>query len=232
MSSTVFSAVDDITEIRLDSLRTWMKQLTLSRPIKNVARDFSDGQLLAEIIKLYIPDLVELHSYPVATAFRQKMRNLESLNKKVLKKLGCYLPIAVLEEIASCRPQAVERVLNILQYKISLYKNSKDPNTSDQSAVDISLNNSLNNSLNTSLHSAGNNALNNSGDFHDIVEAANINLRKPISTNLVEIDAEILRDKEIIIRDQQNTIEILNLKIQKLEQLVQMKDRLLSQTIK
>jgi hypothetical protein len=228
MNRTVFSTVDDITESRLDSLHTWMKQLTLSRPIKNIARDFSDGQLLAETIKLYIPDLVQLHSYPEATSFRQKMRNLELLNKKVLKKLECILPTAVLEEIATSRPQAVERVLNILQYKISVYKNAKNPTISDNSATDIS----LNNSLNTSLQNTSNNGLNYSGELHDVVEATEINLKKPITTNLTEIDLEILKDKELLIREQQNTIELLNLKIQKLEQLIQMKDRLLSQTIK
>jgi len=236
MSRTVFSAVEDITESRLDSLRAWMKQLTLSRPIKNIARDFSDGQLLAETIKLYIPDLVELHSYPSANGFRQKMHNLESLNKKVLRKIGCVLPIAVLEEIASCRPHAVERVLNILQHKISVYTNAQHNNNLDQGVIDFSLNNSLdtslNNSLNNSLHNLGSNGLNSSGDLNEATESSVVNLKKPITTNLTEIDIEILRDKELLIRDQQNTIELLNLKVQKLEQLIQMKDKLLSQTIK
>ena len=119
-------------------------------------------------------------------------------------------------------------MLNILQYKISVYKNAKNPTISDYSETDIS----LNNSLNTSLQNTSNNGLNYSGELHNVVEATVINLKKPITTNLTEIDLEILKDKELLIREQQNTIELLNLKIQKLEQLIQMKDRLLSQTIK
>lgn len=44
----------------------WVDEIPLSRPKRNIARDFSDGVLMAEIVKHYIPHLVELHNYSAA----------------------------------------------------------------------------------------------------------------------------------------------------------------------
>ena len=45
----------------------WIDSLPLSRPKKNISRDFSDGGLLAEVIKHYYPKLVDVHNYPPAS---------------------------------------------------------------------------------------------------------------------------------------------------------------------
>ena len=41
----------------------WVDSIPLSCKKKNFARDFSNGVLLAEIIKYYRPKLVHLHNY-------------------------------------------------------------------------------------------------------------------------------------------------------------------------
>jgi hypothetical protein len=45
----------------------------LYRDKKNIARDFSDGIIIAEIIKHTIPSLVEIHNYPAAHCSSQKL---------------------------------------------------------------------------------------------------------------------------------------------------------------
>jgi hypothetical protein len=60
----------------------WVDSINLSRPKKNIARDFSDGVLMAELIKNFIPKLVELHNYPPASSTQQKFQNWNTLNSK------------------------------------------------------------------------------------------------------------------------------------------------------
>ena len=58
----------------------WVDSVPLSRTKKNIARDFSDAVLLAEMIKHNIPTLVELHNYPAASSTTQKQYNWNTLN--------------------------------------------------------------------------------------------------------------------------------------------------------
>ena len=59
-----------------------------SRQKKNIARDFSDGLMMAELIAHYYPKKVELHNYPTTNTVTKKVQNWNTLNTKVLKKLG------------------------------------------------------------------------------------------------------------------------------------------------
>jgi hypothetical protein len=67
----------------------------LSRPKKNLNRDFSDGVLVAEILKQYYPTIVQLHNYQAANSSTGKYVNWKTLNcnydsylEKVFKKLN------------------------------------------------------------------------------------------------------------------------------------------------
>lgn len=61
----------------------WVDSVPLSRPKKNIARDFSDGVMMAEIIKHACPNLVDLHNYPAAHSTTQKLYNWNTLNRKI-----------------------------------------------------------------------------------------------------------------------------------------------------
>jgi hypothetical protein len=65
--------------------------IPFTRSKKNITRDFSDGVMMAELIYHYQPNKVELHSYPAASSVVKKMANWETLNSKVLKKMGIGL---------------------------------------------------------------------------------------------------------------------------------------------
>ena len=97
----------------------WVDSFQLSRAKKNIARDFSDGLLLAEILKKYVPKLVDLHNYPDCSSTKHKLSNWETLNNKVLKKIGLRLTKKEINDVVNCKPQAIEEVLkkvyNVIQ---------------------------------------------------------------------------------------------------------------------
>jgi hypothetical protein len=122
---------DDV-ESELMYIYEWVDSIELSRPKKNIARDFSDGVLLAEIIKNYLPRLVDLHNYPSCSNTKHKESNWNVLNNKVLKRLGIKLTKSEINDIITCQHLAIEnllqRVYNVLQNKVNMDKSKSNIN--------------------------------------------------------------------------------------------------------
>ena len=95
----------------------WVDKIPLSRQKKNIARDFNDAVLLAEMIKYHYPRLVDLHNYPSASSTKQKLSNWNTLNTKVLKKLGIKVTKDEINAIMNSKPNAIEFLL-IKVYKV------------------------------------------------------------------------------------------------------------------
>ena len=89
----------------------WVDSIPLSRQKKNIARDFNDAVLLAEMIKYHYPRLVELHNYPSASSTKQKLSNWNTLNNKVLKKLGLKISNEEINNVMNSKPNAIENLL-------------------------------------------------------------------------------------------------------------------------
>ena len=89
----------------------WIDSIPLSREKKNIARDFCDGLLVAEIIKSYKPKLVELHNYPSASSTKQKLSNWNTLCLKVFKKIKMSITQEEIENVINSKPKAIEKVL-------------------------------------------------------------------------------------------------------------------------
>jgi len=102
----------------LERVYNWVDEIPLSRPKRNICRDFSDGVLVAEVINYYFPRLVELHNFSQAHSAKEKQYNWDTLNNKVLKKMGYQIHQQDLDEIIRASPGAIERVLRVLQDKI------------------------------------------------------------------------------------------------------------------
>lgn len=49
-----------LTEDELNSIYNWVDQIPLSRQKKNIARDFSDGVLMAEIVHFFLPKMIDV----------------------------------------------------------------------------------------------------------------------------------------------------------------------------
>lgn len=217
-----------LNDEQLRSIYAWIDAIPLSRPKKNMARDFSDGVMLAEVIAAYFPHLVEIHNYPAANNIKQKIYNHETLNSRVLKKLGYALSREMIDDIVNAKPGVIEVVLNKLQIKMAKYREKKlnGNDNQSQSPPPQSLNkpnrkpenipyqqpqHNLNKQFNQQQHPTSNNINN----IHHRNKNADIG---------ASVDEEILIEKEQQIRELQETVEILELKIAKLEQLVRLKD--------
>ena len=70
----------DMDEDELDDLYNWVDKFNLSRPKRNLARDFSDGLLVGEIINQRFPGMVELHNCVQSSNVQTKKSNWDTLN--------------------------------------------------------------------------------------------------------------------------------------------------------
>lgn len=120
-----FVQLTELDEDEIQVIYEWVDEIPLSRPKRNITRDFADGAMVAEIIKQYHPKLVEIHNYPLAHSNQQKANNWNILNTKVFKKLGFQISRNDIEQVISCAPQAVEKVLKIVKIKVEEYAESK-----------------------------------------------------------------------------------------------------------
>mmetsp|Transcript_14207 Transcript_14207/g.20770 ORF Transcript_14207/g.20770 Transcript_14207/m.20770 type:complete len:180 (-) Transcript_14207:874-1413(-) len=104
-----------LNEEEIQELYEWVDEIPLSRPKRNISRDFADAKMMAEIIKHFHPKLVELHNYPEANSFHKKLQNWETLNLKVFNKLGFQFSRFDIEQVVNCVPDHVERILKVVK---------------------------------------------------------------------------------------------------------------------
>lgn len=208
------AASGELTDEQYREIYSWIDAIPLSRPKRNIARDFSDGVLLAEVVAAYFPHLVEIHNYPAANSQKQKVYNFETLNNRVLKKLGFTIPRPVIEDIVNCKPGSVEHVLNTLQYKMAKYRERKQNEVSPSRAEDEQV-------CIPPARSSGNNNGHHTENTNIQQKPAGLKAGNNVKN---AIDQDILMEKEQQIRELQETVEILELKVAKLEQLVRLKD--------
>ena len=100
------------------TLYEWIDSIPLSRDKKNIARDFCDGVLMAEIMKHYYPKLVDIYNYPEANSTQLKLTNWNTLCLKVFRKIGFSLTKNELENVVNSKPKAIENVLWRLYNKL------------------------------------------------------------------------------------------------------------------
>mmetsp|Transcript_43110 Transcript_43110/g.71665 ORF Transcript_43110/g.71665 Transcript_43110/m.71665 type:complete len:228 (+) Transcript_43110:104-787(+) len=207
----------------LERIYKWVDEIPLSRPKRNIARDFADGVLMAEIVAHYFPRLVEMHNYPSANSYAQKMYNWNTFNAKVCKKMGFQLSKEELDALVNCQHQAVERTLKNLQQRMAKYgaKRAEAAATANE---------------NGSPPAAAQSSAAPSVRATPRVGAAT-GIPPPTGCRVAAAEArlgqmgvqeggvqELLAEKDHHIRELRETVDILEIKIQKLEQLVRLKD--------
>ncbi|KEG01911.1 hypothetical protein YYE_03430 [Plasmodium vinckei vinckei] len=111
-----------VREEELNDLHDWINSFTLSRKIKNINRDFSDGVLMAELVNICLPKFVEIHNYSKANSINQKTYNWNTLNEKVFKRLSFKIDKKNVEEIVNCKYMGVEKVLITFKDQLQKYK--------------------------------------------------------------------------------------------------------------
>ena len=224
-----------LNDSHLRSLYAWVDKIPLSRPKRNFSRDFSDGVLVAEVIAAYFPSLVELHNYPAANSTKQKLYNFETLNTKVLRRLGHTMTKKDMEDMVNCVPGKAESFLFGLQQKMAKYEEDRSSR--------------LNGTRRSPRSPRGLRAASVGAMPSDSVATASMGTKsvaseppaarvqsepttqsqpkpaKKVDGGLSKtVESELLREKEQKIKDLQEQVVILELKVAKLEQLVRFKD--------
>merc|ERR1712039_123867 len=212
-----FIAPDIETDEELQRLYNWVDETPLSRPKRNISRDFSDGVLFAEIVNHYFPKLIEMHNYSAANSHAQKLYNWNTLNLKVLKKLGYNIHAQDLEDVIKATPGTVERLLKVLQEKIALAQEGRiqvqQPGRAAPRGYDKA-------PAERRAPSAGR---------HQPPDDLRAQEHTPSAAPSVQkyqrdVDTELLVEKEQTIAELREMVGIMSEKIKKLEQLVRIKD--------
>ncbi|XP_024520592.1 sperm flagellar protein 1 [Selaginella moellendorffii] len=112
----------DVAPEELPGLYSWVDGIPLSRPKRNIARDFSDGVLAAEVVAHYCPRLVDIHNYSAANSLAQKIYNWNTLNNKGFRRLNFSLTKEDVEAVANAENQMIERILKLLKYKVNVFR--------------------------------------------------------------------------------------------------------------
>ena len=202
----------ELDEGLLEDLYLWIDSLPLSRPKKRIERDFSDAILIAEIVRYYIPDLVEMHNYTPANSAQQKKANWGILNKKVLAHFGLDLPDVIIAGLSNGKPGLIEVLLYNLRLKIDEELELQEKfQEQQQEHVTSTRQSSLSRLTSKSnptilLSNRSNKSL--KGNYH---------LGKDIS----RLDYEEVKQQCL---QQQEQIEVLHAKIRRLEHVLQLKD--------
>ncbi len=246
---------------------TWVDEVPLSRPKRNITRDFSDGVLMAEVVHHFFPRDVDVKNYSAANSVRQKLYNWQTLIHKVRSRraiVGGALPGAAppplptlskrrrgppprsltrsrrsrtppphsrahapqvfrkiafpvekseVDAIVACKPGAIESLLLRLQDFIAMHRQR----ISEAGGVEWA-------------HAAGAGGGGGGGGGGGVYAGAGGARQQSVGAPSAEeaaraaADAELLAEKDKEIAELTEHVEILELKVKKLEQLVRLKD--------
>ncbi|XP_013358501.1 PREDICTED: sperm flagellar protein 1-like isoform X2 [Chinchilla lanigera] len=218
----------------LRGLCAWLDRLPLSRPKRHLARDFSDGVLVAEIVKHFHPRLVDLHSYIPACSTDQKLSNWSLLNRKVFHKLHFCVSEADIRKVVANVPGAIEPILCALREKVEAGTvHAGSPSTTgtgpsyvnaDQPCVELPT--CTYTGLPHSPDPSSVKTLQNQGALEkmDCCACGCGDPAREAWEHLARAQ-QLLEDKEQALVILQQTVQILQMKVMRLENLVQLKDQ-------
>lgn len=218
----------------LINLYDWLETIPFSRPKRNLARDFSDGVLAAELIKYFFPTMVDMHNYPSSNSIQQKKSNWLTLNYKVLKKLDFPLSMATISDLTSgAKRDATEYFLKTIRERIDFYmkkkmeKCQKEKVSQENSTNDID--DMLMESLNISKDILSHTNLTEIGDAKVKEEEFSKGVKAKKQFHLSNLDfhfvpRKLYEEKVQALLQCEETILILKARIQRLEHILKMKD--------
>ncbi|QDZ25144.1 hypothetical protein HOP50_16g76910 [Chloropicon primus] len=224
--------MNEVSVEELQSLYQWVDTIPLSRPKRNIARDFSDGVLCAEIVHHYLPKLVDLHNYSSASGISQKIYNWDTLNTKCFKRIGMQTSRQDFEAISNCVGGAIEKLLQQLQVKIAKYHSKNQSSARATSSRQLGSRERHGSGANGHGQGRSNASSGSprSGEPRRIEPArknhSHVGFREEgrMRSGSSSPNVRELHSKERYIQELKEANEILDTKVRKLEQLVRLKD--------
>jgi hypothetical protein len=212
-----------MNEDELQALYQWVDEIPLSRPKRNIARDFSDGVLMAEVTKHFFPRLVELHNYSGTQSAAQKVYNWSTLDVKAFKKINFVMTKEEIQDVANSVPGAIEKILFNFKTKVAQVQQRKLHVQRSQASRDATQEGS--HPTTATIASPDDTILSQYAarpmGFHS-GKSSQKQASEHVQRNVLD---EIVAEKDRTIQEMKDTIEILEEKIRKLEQLVSIKDQ-------
>nr|XP_029525841.1 sperm flagellar protein 1 [Oncorhynchus nerka] len=204
----------DLNEEILQDLFAWIDKIPLSRPKRNITRDFSDGVMAAEVVKYFFPKLVELHNYTPANSIQQKLSNWGTLNRKVFSKLNFHIPEETVKRIVVSTAGVIEPVLCSLRERID----DKRQQCTEDTLLDVEYYNNRNREK--PLTEPPPKKKEERAHVHQHTDKTSTVLGSQVDPTI----RLVLEEKEQALLALQETVEILQIKVNRLEHLVQLKD--------
>ncbi|XP_059179789.1 sperm flagellar protein 1 [Centropristis striata] len=218
----------ELNEEELQDLYAWIDKISLSRPKRHITRDFSDGVMAAEVVKYFFPKLVDLHNYIPANSTQQKLSNWNLLNRKVFSKLNFHVPEETVKRIVLSTAGMIEPVLSALRDKID-----KKLEQTTENILDLEYYDTRNQEITpTEIRQT---------EAKLLAQLTQQEMKKDeksrIKNGIIkpQLPAQVyadmgptlrlfLQEKEQAVMDLQETVEILQMKVSRLEHLVRLKD--------
>lgn len=189
--------------------------------------------LVAEIVKHFHPRLVDLHNYSPACNTDQKLSNWSLLNRKVFHKLHFCVSEADIRKVVANVPGAIEPILCALREKVepgtvhSVSPSTADPGpyrvAADQPWMEVSTHTYT--GLPHSPDPSSVKTLHNQKSLQ--MDCCALGCGDPAKgswEHLARVQ-QLLEDKEQALAILQQIVQILQMKVVRLEHLVQLKDQ-------
>lgn len=225
-------------EVELQSLYQWVDEVPFSRPKRNIARDFSDGVLMAELAHHYFPKLVELHNYSGSQSVAQKVYNWNTLDRRVFRKLNFVVTKEEIQDVANSVPGAIEKLLSNFRLKVlqtqqrrehlmlcGVIGSARSPTKLSSTAPSTAAPSDPFPGLTSPSTEISQYAALPAQPAHH--SSRGLPQQHP-QQQQSHSTKEVLAEKDTTITEMRETIEILEVKIRKLEQLVKIKDQKLA----
>ncbi|XP_034041142.1 sperm flagellar protein 1 [Thalassophryne amazonica] len=215
----------ELSEEELQDLYAWIDKIPLSRPKRHITRDFSDGVMAAEVVKYFFPKLVDMHNYIPANSTQQKLSNWNLLNRKVFSKLNFNVPEEKVKKITLSTAGVIEPVLNALREKLD-----QRLEHTTQYLPDLDYYDACNlEKLHIETHHIK--ANHPPQEVRDLKKDEKNKLKKSKQHQMEQFYTEMdpsfqlaLQEKEQAVVALQETVEILQTKVNRLERLLHLKD--------
>uniref|UniRef100_A0A3P9IXM9 Zgc:66426 n=1 Tax=Oryzias latipes TaxID=8090 RepID=A0A3P9IXM9_ORYLA len=210
----------ELNDEEQQDLFAWIDKIPLSRPKRNISRDFSDGVMAAEVVKHFFPKLVDLHNYIPANSTQQKLSNWNVLNRKVFSRLDFHVPEETLNKIVLSTSGAVVPALSALREKIDKKLENPKNNITNPDYYDTR---DLKKPC-AEIHQIHTQLTELRKDEKNMEKNMKVQHAVTFYTDMDQSLRLILQEKEQAVLSLQETVEILQIKVNKLEHLVHLKD--------
>ena len=171
------------------------------------------------MIKYHYPRLVDLHNYPSASSTKAKIINWETLNKKVLSKIGLKIGKNEIDDLVRSKPNAIENLLgrlyNIINGRPQLNNINNKRNHVNNMNNNLNNNNNKKNQMSHMNNMNNNNVINNNIIINSEETAELINAINEKDQEIAKLQ-EYIKTLEQKIENSKENQKQLELKIKEL----------------